>query len=94
MSRVDGRKLVGAAFAATTIALGIAQFYLPFMADRDQLRGMFEEEVPNAAKMELDNLMKLELAAHEAKNGGVTITKASRNGEKESGSMWKKMRRD
>lgn len=92
MSRVDGRKIVGAAFAGTTIAIGIAQFYLPFMADRDKLRGMFEEEsIPESAKKELDNLMKLERAAEDAKKGGSTVLA---NRQTESGSMWNKLRRD
>ena len=40
MSRTDGRKLVALAAAATVGALGIGTIYLPFMADRDKLRGM------------------------------------------------------
>lgn len=41
MSRTDGRKLVALAAAATVGALGIGTIYLPFMADRDKLRGMY-----------------------------------------------------
>ena len=41
MSRTDGRKLVALAAAATVGALGLGTIYLPFMADRDKLRGMY-----------------------------------------------------
>ncbi len=34
MSRIDGRKLVAVAGAATVGALGFATIYLPFVADR------------------------------------------------------------
>mmetsp|Transcript_23250 Transcript_23250/g.50230 ORF Transcript_23250/g.50230 Transcript_23250/m.50230 type:complete len:117 (+) Transcript_23250:171-521(+) len=63
MSRTDGRKLVALAAAATVGAIGIGTIYLPFMADRDKLRGMFEEgdeSIPEGARREIRAIAKAE----------------------------------
>jgi|EP00979_Chaetoceros_neogracilis_P011005 hypothetical protein len=68
MARTDGKKIVGLAFGAIAGAIGLAQIYLPYIADRDKLRGMFEEEdMPEQAKKEMDMMMKAEIATAEAK---------------------------
>ncbi|GFH52806.1 hypothetical protein CTEN210_09282 [Chaetoceros tenuissimus] len=85
MARTDGRKIVGIAFAGIMGALGIGQIYLPFIADRDKLRGLAEEEdMPEQAKREMDMLMKAEIAAAEARQQGQ---------QKGGGSMWSNLRR-
>ncbi|KAL9188800.1 hypothetical protein ACHAXT_007178 [Thalassiosira profunda] len=62
MPRTDGRKLVALAATATVGALGFATLYLPFVADRDKLRGLFEEEdagnIPEGARREIRAAMK------------------------------------
>ena len=63
MSRTDGRKLVALAAAVTVGAVGIGTIYLPFMADRDKLRGLFEEgeeTMPEGARREIQAIMKAE----------------------------------
>lgn len=63
MSRTDGRKLVALAAAATVGALGIGTIYLPFVADRDKLRGLFEEgedSIPEGARREIQAMAKAE----------------------------------
>ena len=40
--RTNGSKVVVLAVAATLTALGIGTVYIPFYADRDKLRGMYE----------------------------------------------------
>ena len=70
MARTDGKKIVGLAFAGITGVIGIAQVYLPYIADRDKLRGLFEEEdMPSQAKHEMDMMMRAEKAAMEAAAG-------------------------
>ena len=69
MSRTDGRKLVALAATATVGMIGIGSIYLPFMADRDKLRGLFEEgeeTMPEGARKEMQALVKAELAAKAA----------------------------
>lgn len=63
--RTDGRKLVALATAATAGAVGFGTIYLPFIADRDKLRGMFEEgdEMPEGARREIQAMRKAEEAA-------------------------------
>ena len=61
--RTDGRKLVGIAVALTVSALGVGTIYLPFIADRDKLRGLFEEgddAVPEGARRQLMAMAKQE----------------------------------
>lgn len=68
MSRTDGRKLVALAATATVAAISIGTIYLPFMADRDKLRGMFEEgeeAMPEGARREIQKIMKAERAEAE-----------------------------
>ncbi len=63
MSRTDGRKLVALAGTAIVGALGIGTIYLPFMADRDKLRGLFEEgeeSIPEGARREIQAIIKAE----------------------------------
>ena len=63
MSRTDGRKLVALAGTAIVGALGLGTIYLPFMADRDNLRGLFEEgeeSIPEGARREIQAIRKAE----------------------------------
>ena len=68
MSRTDGRKLVALAVTATISAIGIGTIYLPFIADRDKLRGLFEEgeqAMPEGARREIQRILKAERAEAE-----------------------------
>ncbi len=68
MSRTDGRKLVALAATATVAAIGIGTIYLPFIADRDKLRGLFEEgeqAMPEGARREIQRILKAERAEAE-----------------------------
>eukprot|EP00579_Thalassiosira_antarctica_P002181 CAMPEP_0201866062 /NCGR_PEP_ID=MMETSP0902-20130614/763_1 /ASSEMBLY_ACC=CAM_ASM_000551 /TAXON_ID=420261 /ORGANISM="Thalassiosira antarctica, Strain CCMP982" /LENGTH=108 /DNA_ID=CAMNT_0048390951 /DNA_START=20 /DNA_END=343 /DNA_ORIENTATION=+ len=63
MSRTDGRKLVAMAVGATVGAIGIGTIYLPFVVDRDKLRGLFEEgeeSMPEGARREIQAIVKAE----------------------------------
>ena len=98
MSRTDGKKIVGLAFAGIAGAIGIGQIYLPYIADRDKLRGLFEEEdMPAQAKREMDMIMRAEMAAVEARQQGSGSGNGSgqSQGEKKigAGSMWSSFRR-
>ena len=51
--------MVVAAVTATLGALGVGTFYLPFMADRDKIRGLHEEaDVDPRAQREYQEIMK------------------------------------
>jgi hypothetical protein len=68
MSRTDGRKLVALAATATIAAIGVGTIYLPFIADRDKLRGLFEEgeqAMPEGARREIQKILKAERAEAE-----------------------------
>jgi len=96
MARTDGKKIVGLAFAGMVGAIGIAQVYLPYIADRDKLRGLFEEEdMPSEAKHELDMMMRAEKAAMEAQQDAEARSgKTKATGGGNCGSMWQKLRRN
>ncbi len=93
MSRTDGRKIVGVAVAGIAGVIGIAQIYLPYIADKDKLRGLFEEEdMPSEAKRELDMIMRAEMAAAEARQQ--SQSQGSKNGGGvNGGSMWSSFKR-
>ena len=90
MSRIDGRKIVGFAVGGTIAMLGIGQIYLPYIADRNKLRGLFEDEesLSEQAKLELQKVMQQ--AEQEYQN---QVTSRSDTTTGAPGSMWKNMRR-
>lgn len=96
MSRIDGKKIVGIAFLGITGAIGMAQIYLPYYADRDKLRGLFEEEdMPTQAKHEMDMMMRAEQARMEAEQQSQQRKSGSGGGgDTNGGSMWKNLRRN
>mmetsp|Transcript_43970 Transcript_43970/g.81753 ORF Transcript_43970/g.81753 Transcript_43970/m.81753 type:complete len:96 (+) Transcript_43970:97-384(+) len=80
----DGKKIVAAAVAGTVAVVGLCQIYLPFIADRDKVRGMFEEEyVPEGAKEQMGSIMR-----GEQQQGGQQVPVRS----DKAGSMWSNMR--
>ena len=104
MSRTDGRKLVALAFTAMVGALGIGTIYLPYMADRDKLRGFFEEgdeSVPEGVRREMQAIAKAETAVrqlqqqHEPQvNENEQNDRQKQNLKASAGSMWSSFRRN
>jgi hypothetical protein len=97
MPRTDGKKIVALAFGATTLAIGIGQIYLPYIADRDKLRGLFEEEdMPAQARREMETMLKQEAQAQGKSSGGSSGTGSIGEGGSNTngGSMWKNLRRN
>ncbi len=106
MSRTDGRKLVAIATTLTISALGVGTIYLPFIADRDKLRGLFEEgeeSIPEGARKEIQAIVKKEQeqAQELAKQQQLFDDQEKREEEdrqkqhqsKRVGSMWSSFRR-
>lgn len=87
MSRVDGKKIVAVVTAVTVAAVVVGEVWLPYIADRDKIRGLFEEdEVPEGARKEMEELMKSSTSIpppQERKHQGAT-----------PGSMWRNFRKD
>lgn len=88
MSRTNGRKIVSLALGGIVGAIGIGQIYLPYIADRDKLRGLFEEEdMPAEARREMEMIMATERAAQQA------MAHSEKNDKKSAGSMWSNLKR-
>ena len=88
----SGKQLVAFAVAATVGAVGIGTIYLPFMADRDKLRGLFEEgeeQIPEGARREIRDIMKKEAMERE-----IQQSEAAPQERKGAGSMWSSFRRN
>lgn len=84
MPRLDGRKIVAGATALTVGAVALGQIYLPFIADRDKVRGMFEEaDVPEEARREMEEFMRAQQRAQEEH--------PTTTGRNMAGSMWSNM---
>ncbi|KAL7553698.1 hypothetical protein ACHAWF_017018 [Thalassiosira exigua] len=102
MPRTDGRKLVALAATATIGALGIGTIYLPFMADRDKLRGLNEEgedSMPEGARREIQAMKRAERAEQERKQQQQQQVQQPGDAEQSrqrasAGSMWSSFRRD
>ena len=99
---MDGKKIVAVAVTGTVAVLGIAQIYLPYVADRDKLRGLFEEEyMPPGAKREMEAMMKAQRQAArqpvappipaEAESSLALVDESK--GQMEARSMWSNLRR-
>jgi hypothetical protein len=58
--RSSGSKLVSIAVAATVGTLGIGTIYLPFIADRDKIRGVHEEQDAPTSAMLMQEISKLQ----------------------------------
>ena len=95
MSRIDGKKLVSLAAVATVGAIGIGTIYLPFLADRDKLRGLFEEgedSIPEGARREIQAVMKAE---REKEQHSREEERPQQQRQRETaGSMWSSFRRN
>jgi hypothetical protein len=82
--RTSGSKVVAVAVAATVGMVGIGSVYLPFVADRDRMRGMDEDGgMDRKARLEMQQYLKsqgVQQSAEEAK-------------APTPGSMWSNMRK-
>lgn len=86
---MDGRKIVALATAGTVAAVAFGQIYLPFIADRDKVRGMHEEDdVPEGARKEMEEIFR--------RSGGTfpPPPKQQKHPGSTPGSMWNNMKRD
>ena len=104
MSRTDGRKVVGLACTAIIGALGLG-LYLPYIADKDKIRGLFEEDdMPLQARQEMDAIMRQQRLAAQAEQikmqqqqqqleQGQQTSLGAKGSDTNSGSMWKNLRR-
>jgi hypothetical protein len=90
---------VGIAVALTVSALGVGTIYLPFIADRDKLRGLFEEgddAVPEGARRQLKAMAKQEAEDAERLRMSQQQQEEQPHQQRQrasAGSMWSSFRR-
>jgi len=99
--KVDGRKVVAFAVAGMCTMVGVSTIWLPFISDRDKIRGMAEDEnmtEDERFKMmrEMSLQMSQERAAQQQGSSPLqrrqSLQESGLQGEKSnksSGSMWK-----
>jgi hypothetical protein len=82
--RNSGSKMVGAAVGGIIAFLGVGTFYLPFIADKDRVRGLHEEsDLSPRDKREYEQMLKeMEKETAELKQKNPLPT---------NNSMWKRM---
>jgi hypothetical protein len=90
-ARNSGSKLVVVAVGATLATLGVGTIYLPFIADRDKVRGLHEEsEVSGgSAQREYDAMMR---ALHKKNNDSKEDGAATPAPPRPSNSMWSRFK--
>ena len=81
-ARNSGTKLVVGAVTLTIAAIGVGSIYLPFMVDKDRLRGLDEEGQMYAAEQREYERMVQEMGKAKQQR---------RNSIPTSNSMWKRM---
>ena len=102
-ARASGSKVVGVAVGMTLGAVGIGSIYLPFFADRDQIRGLHEEQSPptssllaqEIAKLQKEGLLKSDDDHTSTTVPGSSPTSATNQQQpppRAPGSMWKNMK--
>ena len=82
--RNSGSKMVGAAVGGIIAFLGVGTFYLPFIADKDRVRGLHEEsDLSPRDRREYEQILKeMEKETAELKE---------KNPLPSNNSMWKRM---
>lgn len=95
-ARSSGSKIVAGAVALTCGAVGVGTIYLPFIADRDQMRGMHEEEAPPTSAMLVQEIRKLQkeglLKGDEEHDVNIPSASEQKQGGLAPGSMWKRFK--
>ena len=94
-----GSKMVVVAVSAMLAALGVGTIYLPFVADKDRLRGLHEEgdvAMSGRDKREYDRMLKEMGEAGQLKQDGMRQEqqqqkKAKQQQQPFSNSMWKRI---
>jgi len=85
--RNSGSKLVVVAVGFTLAAVGVGTIYLPFIADKDKIRGLDEQaDLSAAERREYERMMK-EMGQSIPAEGVNTQRRASNR----SNSMWQRM---
>ena len=88
--RVSGNRAVVAAVAGTIGAVCVGAIYVPFIADRDKLRGLHEESTPPTSAMLAQEIKKLQQEGILRKDDDDNSSRPT-NSAKVPGSMWKNM---
>lgn len=79
-----------AAVGATATALGIGVVYLPFVADRDKMRGLHEEDSPPTTAMLAQEIRKLQNDGAIRGDEDGSRTNIPQGKSMAPGSMWSK----
>eukprot|EP00531_Pseudo-nitzschia_arenysensis_P005476 CAMPEP_0116127012 /NCGR_PEP_ID=MMETSP0329-20121206/6623_1 /TAXON_ID=697910 /ORGANISM="Pseudo-nitzschia arenysensis, Strain B593" /LENGTH=88 /DNA_ID=CAMNT_0003621103 /DNA_START=75 /DNA_END=338 /DNA_ORIENTATION=- len=85
--RVSGNRAVVTAVAGTIGAVCIGAIYVPFIADRDKLRGLHEESTPPTSALLAQEIKKLQQEGILRKDDDDTNSSFT-NTAKAPGSMW------
>lgn len=89
-ARSSGNKVVMAAVGAMATAIGIGVIYLPFIADRDKMRGLHEEDSPPTSAMLAQEIRKLQRDGVLKGDDDDGATKIPERKSLAPGSMWSK----
>ena len=92
-ARTSGSRLVATAVAGTVAAVGIGTIYLPFIADRDKMRGLHEEQDPPTAAMLAQEIKKLQKDGILPGDDKSEENEKSEGGGLAPGSMWKRFKK-
>jgi hypothetical protein len=98
-ARSSGSKLVIGAVTGTLAAVGIGTIYLPFIADRDKMRGMHEEKDAPVAAMLAQEIQNFRQDRRGEADGSTQQQQQQEQQQRNAatkapGSMWKNIRKN
>mmetsp|Transcript_11659 Transcript_11659/g.22346 ORF Transcript_11659/g.22346 Transcript_11659/m.22346 type:complete len:93 (-) Transcript_11659:100-378(-) len=87
--RNSGTRVVVMAVTGTLAAIGVGTIYLPFIADKDKIRGLHEEsDVDERSKREYEAMLR---QMGQQQGGGEEV--AENPPPRQSNSMWSRLKR-
>mmetsp|Transcript_5726 Transcript_5726/g.7164 ORF Transcript_5726/g.7164 Transcript_5726/m.7164 type:complete len:95 (+) Transcript_5726:184-468(+) len=89
MGRVDGRKVVAVATTGMLAFVGVATVYLPYFCDRDQIRGLGEDE--NKTEEEYREMLMQLRRERQKRDEEAAAAERKVGAGGSAGSMWKNM---
>lgn len=90
MSRNSGSRVVVMAVTATLAAIGVGTIYLPFVADKDKVRGLHEEsEMDERSRREYEAMLRQMSQEQQGAEGNTSAPPPPR----QSNSMWSRLKR-
>lgn len=91
-ARNSGSRVVVMAVTGTLAAIGVGTIWLPFIADKDKVRGLHEEsELDDRSRREYEAMLR---QMQQQGEGGAATPETPPQPARQSNSMWSRLKRN